>query len=171
MSPLLFGLTIQEITVVVSLMFGFLLLFAGIILFISFPTLRQPIELDFWGFKIKTAGGIPAVIILLSALFVGYPLYQAYQSPAKIPISGKIHLDKGSTTSGIVIGILPASYITLTQSDGSYSLSIPKGNEWSYQAIVYFPSNRPPLFHMDAVRFNTEGRGAFDHTLGPSPTK
>jgi hypothetical protein len=165
MTSALLTLTIQEITILVSLVFGLLALIGGILILVFIPKLRNPIELAFWGVRLNTHGGMPAVIILVGAIFVGFPTWKAYESPAKFPVSGKIQLDRGQTTSGILIGIIPGSYLTQTGPDGRFSVTIPKGNDWSYEALVYLPNSKPLLFHLGVVRFDGQGNGVFDHTL------
>lgn len=161
----MFGLSTQDLTILVSLLFGVLALIGGIVLLVVIPELRQPIECTFRGFTVKTAGGMPAVIVLVGAAFVGFPVWHAYKSPPKLPVSGKIQTSDGKTISGILIGVIPASYLTLTLSDGSFSLNIPKGDDSAYQAILYLPNGEPPLFHMEGVKFNAKGDARFDHTL------
>lgn len=163
---LLHSLPIQEITQLVSLGCGIIALIGGLVLLVACPQLRAPIELELYGFKIKTPGGVPAVVSLVGCLFIGFPLWKSHETQIRLPVSGKVHLREGKTTPGIVIGVLPTTHITLTQPDGSYSLNIPKAESGvSYQALVYFPHSEPPMFHMDVVRFNADGRGSFDHTL------
>jgi hypothetical protein len=112
---------------------------------------------------LKVPSGL--VPILVGSALVGYSLWRAHDTPPKHPVSGKIQLQKGKqvfTPSGIMVGVLPASHIAYTRSDGGYSLSIPKGDN-AYQTVVYFQSKN--LFDLGVVTFKPNGEGNFDHTF------
>ena len=174
---MLFGLSVQEITILVSLLGGVVLLIGGLILLfkerhIVDPASKDVVEIEVpWLGKFKM--NFPAAIaILAGGLLVGYPLWRGYDSPPKLPVSGKVQIGQGKTISGILVGVLPSSHTTLTQADGHYFLNIPKGEKgMTYQAVVYLPNNNPPLFHVDVVKFNADGQGSFDYTLSGSGKK
>lgn len=126
--------------------------------------------------KLSTTGGhfrarsLALVIIILGALFFATPfLWKRYVSPPTMHVLGKILLHEGQTVSGLqgaIVGILPThSHTTAALQDGTYSIDIPKGaDEETYQAVVHVNTN-PALSVLGVVRFDSSGRGSFDHTF------
>jgi hypothetical protein len=169
-----YGLTVQEIVVLVSMGLGGIIGIAGIVfLFIEYFCGIHPVEIELpermGKGKINVPSGLAA--ILVGAALLGYPLWKNYDAPPRHPVSGKIQLHRGkavSPLSGIMVAVLPSSHIAYSRPDGGYSLDIPKGAN-AYQALVYFQSRN--LFDLGVVKFDPNGQGNFDYTFADGSGK
>ena len=171
---MLFGLSIQEIVVLASVVIGIVLLTGSLILLFKEKRVIDPANRDQIAIELPLLGkfkaNFPAAFaLIIGAGLVGYPLWKTLESPDMLFVSGKIQLHQGKTVttmSGIVISIFPSSQSTLTLADGSYSINVPKsGKGVTYQALLHLPNSKPPLFHLDVVKFTPEGQGNVDHTF------
>jgi hypothetical protein len=168
----LYGFTVQEIIMLSGMGIGLILVIGGLVfLVIEYFIGIHPaeIELPEWlgKIKIKVPSGLAA--ILVGGVLVGYSVLRAHDAPPKHAVSGKIQVHKGkqvSTPRGIMVGILPASHVTQTGSDGSYFLDIPKG-EHQYQTVVSYQGK----FDMGVVTFKENGQGTFDYTFDEGSVK
>ncbi len=150
---------------VISVATGLALLALTIVLLI-WGRNQPPIALPLWKLgEVKGPAWFGVLILGVALLWV--PMWRSYERPERLPISGRITLPAGRTRGYVVVSVVPSSHTTLTLADGTYSLRIPKGEEgMQYQGLVYVPNTNPPEYYLGVVRFDADGRGTFDYTVG-----
>jgi len=86
----------------------------------------------------------------------------------KLGMYGRIVKDGRSSNEGIMVGIIPGSNKTFTNSDGSYSIDIATG-ENTYTGIAYFREGEEQRMYIGTVTMessNGKPRGNFSTVLG-----
>lgn len=163
------------VEVLISLVVGAVMLFVALWLLCKEKVFVNEQTREVVAFNLPFLGKLsthsPAfAVLLIGAAFVAWPLYKHYETPPKLRVSGRIMLHDSPTVSGIsnvFVGVLPtSSHATVTLSDGTYTLSIPKGTSGeTYQALAHVPNSNPPQFILGVVPFDAAGRGRFDYTF------
>jgi len=169
------GRSAQDITVFGGFVVGLLVLIVGLGLLVIRYFRGELNSGDFveyeWPKKAKI--GAVALPIVAGAALIAVFMWRAFDAPPRLSVSGKITLHDRQTLSGIsnvFVGVLPtSSHATVTLSDGTYTLSVPKGAKGeTYQALAHVPNSNPPQFVIGVVQFDADGRGRFDYTFSGS---
>jgi predicted membrane channel-forming protein YqfA (hemolysin III family) len=117
-----------------------------------------------------TLGG--TAVLWLAALFIFNYIYPESAAVTgrvqeKLGMYGKIVKDGRSTNEGIMVGIIPGSNKTFTNSDGSYSIDV-DSSENSYTGIAYFREGEEKRMYIGTVTLesnNGKPKGIFSATL------
>jgi len=98
----------------------------------------------FWGKKVSFFGNVVTI--------EGTKSYQESRPPdvdiGKIKVTGQIKIEGEKNHMGVIVGIIPASYMAITESDGKYQLRINKEKGESYKVIAIY-NGKPYLSELN----------------------
>jgi hypothetical protein len=116
--------------------------------------------------KPRTILATVALVLMAALLFVlvsrvPQPIVGPNTNRERIIVSGRI-TRRTAPHDGIMIGIIPAGALAITNSDGSYTISLPAADApGSYTAVAYDHGQRPYIAGIPI----TKDQGKFDYVL------